>query len=296
MTSTPKPEAGYPYPLGATWNRDGTNFALFSAHAERVELCLFSEHGEETRVPLPEMTDHVWHGHLPGIGPGARYGYRVHGPFRPDHGHWFNPAKLLLDPYARTLSGSVRYDPLQLACRDGETVPDPRDSASAMPRCIVTGRTAGPGGEGPERPATPWADTIIYEGHVKGMTELDESVPEADRGTFAGLAGPRMLEHLVRLGITAVELLPVQAIMSEAHLERKGLSNYWGYNSIGFFAPEPRFVSGGDTMQGAAEFRAMVDRFHGAGIEVLLDVMFSRPAEADHLGPLLPFRGIDHSS
>ena len=296
MNLTAKPEAGQPYPLGATWDGNGTNFALFSASAESVELCLFDPQGEETRIPVREMTDHVWHCYLPGLGPGAEYGYRIYGPFDPGEGHWFNPAKLLLDPYARCLTGPVLYDPVLVAHQGhgAEITPDPRDSARAMPRCIVTG----PGSDDharPLRPGTAWQDTIVYEGHVKGLSQLDGTLPAEARGTFAGLAGPRLLDHLSRLGITAIELLPVQAMMTEAHLVDKGLTNYWGYNSIGFFVPEPRYL-GGDVRSGASEFRAMVDRFHDAGIEVILDVVYNHTAEADELGPMLSFRGIDNAS
>lgn len=296
MAQFSNPEAGRPWPLGATFDGGGTNFALFSAHAEKVELCLFADDGRETRVTLPEMTDQVWHVYLPGTCPGTRYGYRVHGPFRPGHGHWFNPAKLLIDPYARALTGMVEYDPVQVAFSESRSglKPDRRDSAAAMPKCIVT--ESGSGRAGDKVPKTPWDDTIIYEGHVKGLTRLDDTVPEEIRGTYAGMAGPRMLDHLAKLGVTAVELLPVHAFMSEAHLKPKGLVNYWGYNSIGFFAPDPRYGGTENPEDMAGEFRAMVQRFHSAGIEVLLDVVYNHTAEADHLGPMLCFRGIDNAS
>ena len=296
MDQLPKPEPGRPWPLGATIEAGGTNFALFSAHAEKVELCLFSESGKETRIALPEMTDQIWHGFVPGVGPGTQYGYRVHGPFKPDQGHWFNPAKLLIDPYARALSGRVAYDPLHVAFSQSKDrlKADRRNSAPVVPKGIVMETGYDWGDDRP--PATPWTDTIIYEGHVKGLTRLDETVPAEQRGTFAGMAGPRMLDHLNGLGVTAVELLPVQAFMSEAHLAPKGLVNYWGYNSIGFFAPDPRYGAAGDPDGLLDEFRAMVRRFHSAGIEVLLDVVYNHTAEADHLGPMLAFRGIDNAS
>jgi len=296
VSQYPKPEAGRPWPRGATFDGNGTNFALFSAHAEKVELCLFGDDGQETRIALPEMTDEIWHGYLPGIGPGTRYGYRVHGPFRPEHGHWFNPAKLLIDPYARALSGVVAYDPIQVAfsdARDGPT-PDGRDSAATVPKSIVTSPDVDWGDDRP--PGTHWGETIIYEGHIKGLTRLDDTLPQEVRGKFAGMAGSRMLDHLNRLGVTAVELLPVHAFMSEAHLKPKGLVNYWGYNSIGFFAPDPRYALSERPEDVLSEFRAMVQRFHSAGIEVLLDVVYNHTAESDHLGPMLAFRGIDNAT
>jgi glycogen operon protein len=295
MTAGEEIETGRPYPLGATWDGGGTNFALFSAHADAVELCLFSAKGREVRrLPLPAWTDEVWHGYLPGIGPGQLYGYRVHGPYAPDQGHRFNPAKLLLDPYAKALAGSLRWRDALMGYRVGsnraDLSQDRRDSAFAMPKAVVIDPTFSWGDD--RRPDRPLADTVVYEAHVRGMTMRHPGIPMAERGSFAAMASPPVLEHLTRLGITAVELLPVQAFFDEPHLIEQGLSNYWGYNSIGFFAPEPRYLGQGVIW----EFQAMVRRFHTAGIEVILDVVYNHTAEGSELGPTLSFRGIDNAS
>ena len=298
----PAVHEGTPYPLGATPDAKGVNFALFSANATRVEVCLFDGEGrrEIARLRLPELTDEVWHGHVPGIFPGQLYGYRVHGPYAPEEGHRFNPHKLLLDPYARALFGSITWDDAhfdyQVGSANGDLVPDERDSAPYMPKCRVVETSERWHPTSPwrreRRPHTNWADTIIYEAHVKGFTARHPRVPGPLRGTFAGFAHASAIEHLVKLGVTAVELLPVQAFADDRYLVEKGLKNYWGYNTLAFFAPEQRYLSGGDV----AEFRRMVHRLHEAGIEVILDVVYNHTAEGNHLGPTLSFRGIDNAS
>jgi isoamylase len=296
--------AGAPYPLGATPDAKGVNFALFSANAERVEVCLFDGDGRQelARVRLPELTDEVWHGHIPGIFPGQLYGYRVHGPYAPNEGHRFNPHKLLLDPYAKALFGSTTWDDAHFGYQvgglaDGDLAPDERDSAPYMPKCRVVETNARRHLSFPwkraRRPHTGWADTIIYEAHVKGFTARHPRVPGHLRGTFAGLAHASAVEHLVKLGVTAVELLPIYAFVDDRYLVAKGLKNYWGYNPLAFFAPARHYLSRGADV---AEFRRMVHRLHEAGIEVILDVVYNHTAEGNHLGPTLSFRGIDNAS
>ena len=288
--------AGRPYPLGAAWDGEGTNFALFSANATLVELCLFSvETGREVaRIALPEKTHDVWHGYLPGVRPGALYGYRVHGPHDPEAGHRFNPNKLLIDPYAKALSGRLIWSDALMGYRVGSRRADMsfdrRDSAFAVPKSVVVDPVFSWGNDSP--PATPWDETIIYETHVKGATMHHSGVPAPDNGRFLGLASEAMLDHLVKLGVTAVELLPVQSFVDDRFLVEKGLVNYWGYNSIGFFAPEPRYMTANDI----SEFQYMVRRLHSAGIEVILDVVYNHTAEGNQLGPTLSFRGIDNAS
>jgi glycogen operon protein len=283
--------AGAPSPLGATVTDDGVNFAVFSAHATRMTLCLFDADGRETRVDLPEREGDVWHGHLAGIRPGQLYGYRAHGPYRPDEGHRFNPYKLLLDPYARRIAGQIEWHDVLYGYTYGSASKDlafdSRNSAAAMPRAVVED-TAFP--LVTNRPRTPLTDTVIYEAHVKGLTQLHPEVRA--KGTFSGLAEAPILDHLTRLGVTAIELLPVHAFLDDRFLVDKGLTNYWGYQSLGFFAPEPRYMPDGRI----ADFRHMVDRFHGAGIEVLLDVVYNHTGEGDELGPTLIFRGLDNRS
>jgi isoamylase len=287
---------GSPHPLGATWDGGGANFALFSANAEKVELCLFDAAGEREveRVALPECTDEVWHGYLPDVLPGQLYGYRVHGPYAPHEGHRFNPHKLLLDPYAKSIRGEIRWSDAHFAYRLGHPREDlsfdRRDDARFMPKCqlVDPAFTWGVG----QPPRTPWDRTVIYEAHVRGLTKLHPEVPERFRGTFAGMAWPAVVEHLKALGITAIELLPVHAFADDRTLLEKGLRNYWGYNSIGFFALEPRYLSTGRI----GEFKAMVRHLHDAGIEVILDVVYNHTAEGNHLGPTLSFRGIDNAS
>jgi isoamylase len=290
-----KIDTGTPYPLGATYDGRGVNFALFSAYATRVELCLFDADGAETaRINLPEYTDEVWHGYVSDLAPGQLYGYRVHGPYAPKEGYRFNSNKLLLDPYARQLSGRLIWDDAlfsyQIGAKRGDLTMSKSDSAPFTPKCVVVAQ-----GEPPSqpRPNRPWHETVIYEAHVKGMTARHPDVPEPLRGTFAGLAQPAVIDHLVKLGITAIELLPIHAFVDDRHLVDEGLSNYWGYNSIGFFAPTERYLSPG---AGVEEFRTLVDALHAAGIEVILDVVYNHTAEGSELGPTLSFRGIDNAS
>ncbi|MTH77975.1 glycogen debranching protein GlgX [Paracoccus aestuariivivens] len=284
--------AGLAAPLGATFDGAGVNFALFSHHAERVELCMFDGAGQETRIELPEREGHVWHGYIAGLRPGLKYGYRVHGPYNPTEGHRFNPNKLLMDPYAKRLTGSPIQNDALFGYKAGDPLVDlsfdPRDSAAYMPRSVVVDPSFSWGSDHP--PQHPMIDTIIYEAHVKGLTALREDV--RDRGTFLAMASAPILDHLNKLGITAIELLPVHAFADDAFLAAKGMRNYWGYMSYGFFAPEPRYMRDGDI----AEFQQMVSRFHQAGIEVILDVVYNHTAEGNELGPTLCFRGLDNAS
>jgi isoamylase len=286
---------GTAYPLGATWDGSGTNFALFSEVAERVELCLFDESGTETRVPLTEVDGFVWHGYLPSVGPGQRYGYRVTGPYAPREGHRCNPAKLLLDPYGKAVDGEVRWDPALFAYQFGQ--PDAvndADSAPFMPRNVVIN----PYFDWSEdrSPRTPYHATVIYEAHVRGLTMRHPGVPPELRGTYSGLACPPVIEHLTRLGVTAIELMPVHQSVREEQLAQRGLTNYWGYNTIGFFAPENRYSQSAEPHGHVAEFKAMVRALHAAGIEVILDVVYNHTAESGALGPTLSFRGIDNAA
>jgi len=293
-----KPWPGEPYPLGATWDGEGTNFALFSENGIRVELCLFDEGGRETRIDLREVTDHCWHGYLPGVGPGQRYGYRVHGPYEPHAGHRFNPAKLLLDPYAKAVEGDVDWgDELfgyAIGHEQADLSLDERDSAPRMPKSVVIDPAFDWGDDRLLR--TPWHETAIYEVHVRGYTVRHPEVPEGLRGTYAGLASEPAIEHLLRLGVTAVELLPVHQFVVDRHLLERGLSNYWGYNSIGFFAPHARYAQKREPGAQVAEFKRMVKRLHAAGLEVILDVVYNHTAEGNHLGPTLSFRGVDNAA
>jgi len=287
---------GKPYPLGATREGLGINFAVFSAHAERIELCLFEASGQReiARYPLPEHTDEVWHGYLPGASAGVLYGYRAYGPYDPAHGHRFNPSKLLLDPYARGMFGRLDWtDSLYGYCRDsprGDLSVDRRDSAPAMPKSVVTDESFDWGDDHP--PDTSWSDTVIYEAHVRGLTKLREDIPLMQRGTFAALGHPSVIDYLQRLGITALELLPVHAFVQDRRLLQSGLRQYWGYNTIGFFTPEPLYLADGS----ANEMRRAIRGLHAAGIEVILDVVYNHTAESDHLGPTLSFRGLDNAS
>ncbi|WP_134681919.1 glycogen debranching protein GlgX [Paracoccus ravus] len=283
--------AGHPAPLGATFDGAGVNFALFSQFAERVELCLYDARGAETRIALPERDGHVWHGYISGLRPGQKYGYRVHGPYLPAAGHRFNPNKLLIDPYAKRLTGGpIQNDALfgYMASTKDDLSFDPRDSAPYMPRSVVVDPSFSWGADFP--PRYPMIDTIIYEAHVKGLTAARSDI--RDGGTFLAMASEPILDHLNRLGITAIELMPVHAFADDAFLTAKGLRNYWGYMSYGFFAPEPRYMRDGDI----AEFQQMVSRFHQAGIEVILDVVYNHTAEGNELGPTLSFRGLDNAS
>jgi glycogen operon protein len=287
---------GRPYPRGATWDGEGVNFALFSANATRVELCLFDPKGrrEMQRVELTEQTDQVWHCYLPEARPGLLYGFRVHGPYKPEEGHRFNPNKLLLDPYARSLEGNLRWsDALfgyTIGHRREDLSLDRRDSASGVPRCKVIDPAFTWGDD--RRPAVPWHDTVIYELHVRGFTMQHPDVPPALRGTYAGLATGTVIDHFKRLGVTSIELMPVHAFVDERAFVQKGLRNYWGYNTIGFFAPEARYSASGKV----AEFKTMVKALHSAGLEVILDVVYNHTAEGNQLGPTLSFRGIDNAA
>jgi len=292
---------GRPYPLGATWDGAGVNFSIFSEHATGVELCLFDGHGgnEETvRIRLAEQTDQVWHVYLPEIRPGQRYGYRVHGPYDPANGHRFNPAKLLLDPYAKAIDRTVRWSDALFGYSVGDAEADlsrdDRDSAASLPKSVVVDAAFTWGDDRP--PRTPWEDTIIYEVHVKGLTARHPDLPRDLRGTYAGLAAPPVIDYLRRLGATAVELLPVHQFVADKHLVERGLTNYWGYNSVGFLAPDVRYASGRGLGQQVHEFKTMVRTLHAAGIEVILDVVYNHTGEGNHLGPTLCFRGIDNAS
>ncbi|MEZ7756517.1 glycogen debranching protein GlgX [Microbacterium paraoxydans] len=286
---------GSAYPLGATFDGQGTNFALFSEGAERVELCLFDADGTETRVPLTEVDAFVWHGYLPTVQPGQHYGYRVHGPYDPAQGQRFNPNKLLLDPYAKAVAGEIDWGQSLFGYDFGD--PDSRnddDSAAAMAKGVVVSPFFEWGGDRPLK--TPYAETVIYEAHVKGLTQRHPEVPEELRGTYAGIAHPAVVEHLQRLGVTALELMPVHQFVNDSVLQDKGLSNYWGYNTLGFFAPHNAYAAGGQDGQQVQEFRAMVRALHEAGIEVILDVVYNHTAEGNHLGPTLSMRGIDNEA
>jgi glycogen operon protein len=286
---------GKPYPLGASFDGVGTNFALFSEVADRVELCLFDDDGTEERVELTEVDAYVWHCYLPAVRAGQRYGYRVHGPFDPGRGLRCNPAKLLLDPYARATAGEIDWDESLFGYRFGD--PESRnddDSAAHMMHGVVTDPYFD--WDGDRRLEVPYADTVIYEAHVKGLTQLHPDVPEELRGTYAGLAHPAVVEHLLRLGVTAVELMPVHQFVQDQALVEKGLRNYWGYNTLGFFAPHEAYASTAADAPGlqVAEFKGMVKTLHAAGIEVILDVVYNHTAEGNHLGPTLSFKGIDN--
>ncbi|HEY8566879.1 MAG TPA: glycogen debranching protein GlgX [Beijerinckiaceae bacterium] len=287
---------GQPYPLGATWDGLGVNFALFSANATKVELCLFDAEGkrEVERIELPEYTDEVWHGYLPDARPGTTYAYRVHGPYEPAAGHRFNPNKLLLDPYAKQLVGEMRWDPAlfgyTLGSPDADLSFDERDSAPLMMKCRVIDPafTWGAG----RQPRTPWERTIVYEAHLRGFTMRHPAVPKELRGTFSGLMTPEVTHYIRDLGVTAVELLPIHAFVDDSYLVDKGLRNYWGYNSIGFFAPQPRYLA----TPFVNEIKETVAHLHDAGIEVILDVVYNHTAEGNELGPTLSFKGIDNAS
>jgi isoamylase len=290
---------GRPFPLGATWDGEGTNFSLFSENAGRVELCLFDDEDRETRYELTEHIAFNWHGYLPGVGPGHRYGFRVHGPWDPTRGHRFNPAKLLIDPYARAIDGPVRWEaarvlPYVLVGPDPDLVRDDEDDAAAVPKCVVV--DPGFDWEGDARLETPWSETVIYEMHVKGFTQLHPDVPEELRGTYAGLASDPAVDYLRSLGVSAVELLPVHHIADEHFLHDRGLTNYWGYSSIGYLAPHSGYAATGTRGEQVKEFKGMVKALHRAGIEVILDVVYNHTAEGNHLGPMLSFKGIDNAS
>lgn len=290
---------GQPYPLGATWDGVSVNFALFSENATAVELCLFDDNEQETaRLRVCEQTDHVWHISLPGVKPGQLYGYRVHGPYEPQAGHRFNPSKLLLDPYAKAINGDMRWSGAlfgyTLGAAEGDLTFDERDSGAGMPKSVVIDSSFDWAGDKP--PHIPWHGTLIYELHTKGFTMRHPEVPEALRGTYAGLAHPAVIEYLKQLGITAVELLPIHQFVRDKHLLDQGLTNYWGYNSIGFFAPDCGYSANGCKGEQVAEFKQMVKALHAAGIEVILDVVYNHTGEGSQLGPTLCFRGIDNAA
>jgi isoamylase len=290
-----QPWPGSAYPLGATYDGAGTNFALFSEVADQVELCLFDEDGSETRVQLREADAFVWHGYLLGVGPGQRYGYRVHGPYDPAAGHRCDPAKLLLDPYAKAIEGQVRWDQAVFSYQFGS--PDERndaDSAPYMPRSVVINPYFDWDIDRP--PRIPYHETVIYEAHVRGLTKLHPLLPDDERGTFRGLAHPAVIEHLHGLGVTTVELMPVHQFVSDSVLADRGLANYWGYNTIGFLAPHNAYSASGERGEQVQEFKAMVRTLHEAGMEVILDVVYNHTAEGNHLGPTLCFRGVDNAS
>jgi isoamylase len=292
---------GNSYPLGATWDGKGVNFALFSEHATGVELCLFDtvDADKEThRIPLTEHTDQVWHAYLPEVLPGQLYGYRVHGPYTPEQGHRFNPNKIVLDPYARAIGRDVRWADELFGYRVGDPEADlscdERDNAAYASLAVVIDTAYTWGDDRP--PRTPWNKTIIYELHVKGFTQLHPDVPERLRGTYAGLASEAAIQHLVRLGITAVELLPVHHFLKDRHLVERGLTNYWGYNTLAFFAPESGYAAPHLPQDAVQQFKMMVAALHAAGIEVILDVVYNHTAEGSHLGPTLSLRGIDNAA
>src|SRR6266446_2713614 len=292
---------GNSYPLGATWDGKGVNFALFSEHATRVELCLFdtADADKETyRILLTELTDRVWHAYLPEVFPGQLYGYRVYGPYTPEQGHRFNPNKIVLDPYARSIGRDVSWaDELFGYCvgdPEADLACDERDNAAYAPLAVVIDPAFTWGDDRP--PRTPWHKTIIYELHVKGFTQLHPDVPERLRGTYAGLASEAAIQHLIRLGITAVELLPVHHFLNDRHLVEHGLTNYWGYNTLSYFAPESRYAAPHLPQDAVQQFKMMVAALHGAGIEVILDVVYNHTAEGSHLGPTLSLRGIDNAA
>ena len=284
---------GQPYPLGATYDGAGTNFSVFSEVADKVELCLFDEAGE-TKIEMPEVTAYCWHCYLPGIGPGQRYGFRVHGPYDPAAGNRCNPAKLLLDPYAKAVEGQVKWSEAVFPYRFGS--PDSMnqaDSGQNMPKAVVTNPWFDWANDRP--PASPYHEAIIYEMHVKGLTMRHPGVPDELRGTYAGIAHPAIVDYLLMLGVTAVELLPVHQFIHDAHLETKGLRNYWGYNSIAYLAPHNEYSATGETGQQVQEFKQMVKTLHEAGIEVILDVVYNHTAEGNHMGPILSMKGIDNA-
>jgi glycogen operon protein len=288
---------GRPEPLGAEWDGLGVNFAVFSANAERIDLCLFDPAGrrEIARLPLPECTDEVWHGYLPEARPGQLYGYRASGPYEPRRGHRFNPHKLLLDPYARQIFGEIRWSDALFGYRVGggraDLSFDRRDSAPAMPKSVVADDSFNWGDDRP--PNVPWDRTVIYEAHVRGLTMRRDDLPPRERGTFSALADPRLVDHFHSLGVTAIELLPIHAFAQDRFLVEKGLRNYWGYSTLGFFAPEPRYLL---ESWARNELKVAVRRLHAAGIEVILDVVYNHTCEGDETGPTLSWRGLDNAS
>jgi glycogen operon protein len=292
---------GRSYPLGATWDGQGVNFALFSENAASVQLCLFDDAKSDRAahcIRMEERTDQVWHAYLPEVRPGQHYGYRVDGPYEPEAGHRFNPAKLLFDPYAKAISGNIEWSDAMFGYRIGDPAADlskdDRDNAGNVPKCVVIDQAFTWGGDQPLR--TPWDRTVIYEIHVKGFTARHPDVPDNQRGTYSGLTSPAVLDHLKTLGVTAVELLPVHHFVRDKHLNDRGLTNYWGYNSIGFFAPDIRYATSPVRGRHVKEFKTMVKTLHGEGFEVILDVVYNHTGEGNHLGPTISFRGIDNAA
>ena len=292
---------GEPFPLGARWDGNGTNFSLFSEHAEGVELCLFSDEGDETRIVMPGRRAQNWHCYLPGVPPGQRYGFRVHGRYEPANGHRFNPAKLLIDPYAKAIEGVVEWTRdanvlpyVPTGDEDADLEPDDEDDSAAVPKAVVIDDAFD--WEGDRFPRVPFTDTIIYETHVKGFTVCHPEIRDDLRGTYAGLASEAAINYLVNLGVTAVELLPVHHICDEDFLNERGLRNYWGYSTIGYLAPHSEYAATGRRGEQVREFKGMVKALHGAGIEVILDVVYNHTAEGNHLGPMLSFKGVDNAA
>ena len=299
MATRPRVREGLPHPRGATWDGKGVNFSLFSANATKVEVCLFDGRGdrETERIELPEYTNEIWHGWVPDIGPGTIYGYRVHGPYAPEQGHRFNPNKLLLDPYARAHVGELKWDPAcfgyTIGAEGDDLTFDERDSAPLMPKSVVVDPDFDWQQEA-RWTRVPWERTIVYETHVRGYTKRHPAVGEHQRGTFAGLATKEVTDYIKSLGVTSVELLPIHTFINDSYLVERGLTNYWGYNSIGFFAPDPRYAA--DRARSLQEFKEMVARLHDAGLEVILDVVYNHTAEGNERGPTLSFKGIDNAS
>jgi isoamylase len=293
---------GEPFPLGAKWDGEGTNFSLFSEHAERVELCLFDGGDAEARVDLAKRTAFNWHGYLRGVGPGQRYGYRVHGEYDPHRGRRFNPAKLLIDPYAKAIEGPVAFERgntlpyVPDVSEDADLTPDDTDDAAAIPKSVVVDERFDWEGDEWTRPQIPWHETVIYETHVKGFTKLHPEVREDLRGTYAGLAADHAIAYLKALGVTTIELLPIHHIADEEFIIERGLSNYWGYSSIGFLAPHALYAATGTGGEQVREFKGMVKALHAAGLEVILDVVYNHTAEGNHLGPMLSFKGVDNNA
>jgi isoamylase len=292
---------GKPYPLGATWDGEGVNFSLFSENATAVELCLFDgpENDREShRIRVEERTDQVWHVYIPGLWPGQHYGYRVHGPYKPEEGHRFNPHKLLIDPYAKSIAGTIEWSDAMFGYRIGDPAADlsfdKRDNAGNIPKCVVVDQAFTWGGD--DLLKTPWDKTVIYEVHVKGLTARHPDVPDHMRGTYAALTTPAVIDHLLGLGVTAVELLPIHQFARDKHLADRRLANYWGYNTIGFFAPDIRYAVSPLRGRHVREFKTMVKTLHSAGIEVILDVVYNHTAEGNQLGPTLCFRGVDNAA
>jgi isoamylase len=290
---------GLPFPRGAVWDGKGVNFALFSANATKVELCLFDEAGKKEleRIDLPEFTDEIWHGYIPELEPGTVYGYRVYGPYEPEHGHRFNPNKLLLDPYARVHIGTLKWHDAcfgyTIGSEKADLSFDKRDSAHYVPKCLVVDPSFEWKSE-TRRHQVPWDRTIVYELHIRGYTKLHPEVPKKHRGTFAGLCNKNVINYIKSLGVTTVELLPVHTFVNDRRLLDKGLTDYWGYNSIGFFAPDPRYAS--EPRRALQEFKEMIARYHDAGLEVILDVVYNHTSEGNELGPTLSLKGIDNAS